>query len=301
MKPSFRRSDTSREGIACGTLPGMEFGTKNDSRKSRQPNFQWTQDQTSHAPSVLLQVLPSTSSADLPHHLLPAVSEAAVTSSCEHHQQQPQQHVQLRQSLLEDMDAWADTSWPLPQTGSIRTTQVQRSRVEPIDHYLGKPRRLAPSRLRTSLTTCVATAKTVCLVFVVLAMVALCVSIFSIIGDLPAATHRSTEVGAEVLRLPTVVLTDEVGLSVAPELFPPVEEESTSGAQTDASDVTVRRGYSRLDAQPKFLGGHAVCRRCDARVPVEAVDLEKRRHDVTTPGYAKSAAQDEVTQSAERN
>lgn len=170
---------------------------------------------------------------------------------------------QLRQSSFQDMDAWADTNWPQPPAGELRMIQlVPDTRPKSIEHYLGKPRPSSPSQLSTSLTRCVATAKTVCLSFVVLAVVALCVLIFSIVGEPPAVTVRSTDDGSEVLRLPTVVSNNELDFSVTPDLPPSDETDASTSeeTQTYAFELPAKAYNSTGDGRPRSLGGCASCR-----------------------------------------
>ncbi|KAL1420121.1 hypothetical protein MTO96_024579 [Rhipicephalus appendiculatus] len=251
--------------------PSMELGINYDGHQPRRSSFQWTPDQTPFLPPSALLTSQSTRRSSVDNFQLPQY--ILVTPFGE---AQPQQ---LAQSSFRDVDAWADTNWPPPQPVAPPAAQVPELRAKRIDHFLGKPRPSTPSDLQTSLTRCIATAKTACLTFLVLCIVALCVLMFSVIGERPAVTARSVEDGTAVkLRIPTAVLKEQ---PVTADLPTSVEKEESTNkeSQANALVVTVGSGNSMGDAQARFLGRCEACRSATRRA-VRDVDLEERHRGV---------------------
>ncbi|KAL3207839.1 hypothetical protein MRX96_039484 [Rhipicephalus microplus] len=180
----------------------MDLVTHYDGQQSRRSSFQWTPDQApSLPPNVILKTQSkpgiSIDSSQLPQYILVTPSGEA----------QPQQ---LVQSTCQDEDAWAGTNWLPPQPAAPLAAPFLEPRAKPFDHFLGKSRPSTPSELQTSLMRWIATAKTVCLTFLVLCVLAPCVFIFSMVGELPAITASSISKGTiGRLRIPTGVFKKE--------------------------------------------------------------------------------------------
>ncbi|KAL1470518.1 hypothetical protein MTO96_040369 [Rhipicephalus appendiculatus] len=267
----------------------MELGNYDDHQPWRS-SFQWTQDQTPSLPQSALIMSKwtrgcSIDSSQLPQYILVTPSGEA----------QPQQ---LAQSSFRDVDALADTSWPPPQPATLPTAQVPEPRAKSIDHFLGKSRPSNPSELHTSLTKCIATARTMCLTFLLLCVVALCVLVFSTVGELTPVRARSVDDDTVVqLRVPTVVFKKE---PVTSDLPTSVEKEKSKSekSQTGALVVTVGSGNSMGYAQLRLLGSCTACRSATPRAVGDGL-LEGRHRGVSTDDYASSSGRGGVMRSAE--
>lgn len=251
----------------------MDLVTHYDGQQPRRSSFQWTPDQAPSLPPNVIQKTQSkpgisVDSSQLPQYILVTPSGEA----------QPQQ---LVQSSFQDEDAWAGTNWLPPQPAAPLAAPVLEPGAKPFDHFLGKSRPSTPSELQTSLMRWIATAKTVCLTFLVLCVLALCVLIFSMVGELPAIPASSVGEGTiGQLRIPTGVFKEKPVTSDLPTSVQNAELKSE-----ESLAVALGRGDSMGDAQQRFLGTCAVCRFA-TRHAIGDASLEGHRH-VSTPGSGR--------------